>query len=57
MKDLREREQEARARLAERLARLRAERRLELVRRRTGRTPRAALPQVEPEARQWWWNE
>ena len=57
MKDLREREEEARARLAERLARLRAERRLEVARHRPGRTPRAPLPRVEPERRDWWWNE
>jgi hypothetical protein len=55
MKDLREREQEARARLAERLARLRAERRLELARRRPGRAPRPLAP-PEPELRDWWWN-
>jgi hypothetical protein len=56
MKDLREREAEARARLAERLARLRAERRLELARRRPGHPPRVPLPRVEPEAREWWWD-
>ena len=56
MKDLKEREMEARARLAEQLKRLRAE----LARRpavapgaRRVRTPR---PRVEPEQPSWWWQ-
>jgi len=56
MKDLKDREIEARARLAERLKRLRTE----MVRRPAavpgstrGRVP---LPRVEPEQPNWWWQ-
>jgi hypothetical protein len=57
MKDLKDREIEARARLAERLKRLRSE----MIRRpaagpgapRGGRIP---LPRVEPEQPNWWWQ-
>jgi hypothetical protein len=57
MKDLKDREIEARARLAERLKRLRSE----MIRRpaagpgapRGGRVPR---PRVEPEQPNWWWQ-
>lgn len=56
MKDLKEREIEARARLAEQLKRLRAE---------LGRRPsvgpgaprvRVPRPRVEPEQPTWWWQ-
>jgi hypothetical protein len=56
MKDLKDREIEARARLAERLKRLRAE----MIRRpvpgsgpQRGQHPRA---RVEPEQPNWWWQ-
>ncbi len=57
MKDLKEREQEARARLAEQLKRLRRE----MVGRRpaAGSAPvRARLPRPAPEPEQpnWWWQ-
>jgi hypothetical protein len=56
MKDLREREVEARARLAERLKRLR----VEMSRRPSPGSParRAPLPRplVEPEQPNWWWQ-
>jgi hypothetical protein len=56
MKDLKEREQEARARLADQLKRLRAE--------MTRRPPAAggvrlrppARPRTEPEQPTWWWQ-
>jgi hypothetical protein len=56
MKDLKEREQEARERLAERLRRLRAE-----MARRPGPGPaasrvRAPRPRMEPEQPNWWWQ-
>jgi hypothetical protein len=57
MKDLKEREREARARLAERLTRLKAERRRELgFERRPGRPAPPPLPRPEPELPTWWWN-
>jgi hypothetical protein len=56
MKDLKDREIEARARLAERLKRLRSE----MIRRPSpvpglprGRVPR---PVTEPEPTNWWWQ-
>lgn len=56
MKDLKDRELEARARLAERLKRLRSE----MIRRPAsgpgiprGRVPR---PLVEPDQPNWWWQ-
>jgi hypothetical protein len=56
MKDLKDREIEARARLAERLKRLRSE----MIRRPSpvpglprGRVPR---PVAEPEPTNWWWQ-
>jgi hypothetical protein len=57
MKDFKEREQEARERLKERLARLR----VELARRPVAAGPggargRAPLPRVEPEQPTWWWQ-
>lgn len=57
MKDLKEREQEARARLGERLKRLR----LEMARRPAAGAagPRIRLPprpRVEPEQPSWWWQ-
>lgn len=56
MKDLKEREQEARARLGERLKRLR----LEMARRPSegGAGPRVRLPRprVETEQPSWWWQ-
>jgi len=57
MKDLREREEEARARLAERLKRLR----VEMSRRPGGTSPgatrvRVPRPRVEPEQPSWWWQ-
>ncbi len=56
MKDLKEREQEARQRLAERLKRLRAE----MSRRpATGPGPRRVrvpVPRVEAEQPSWWWQ-
>jgi hypothetical protein len=56
MKDLKEREVEARARLAERLKRLR----VEMSRRPSPGSParRAPLPRplVEPEQPNWWWQ-
>jgi hypothetical protein len=56
MKDLKEREQEARARLAERLKRLRAE----MARRpATGpgaRRIRVPAPLAEAEQPNWWWQ-
>ncbi len=56
MKDLKEREQEARARLAERLKRLRAE-----MSRRPAPVPgapriRVPRPLAEPEQPNWWWQ-
>jgi hypothetical protein len=58
MKDLKDREIEARARLAERLKRLRSE----MIRRPAGgpgapgvRLPRPR-PGVEPEQPNWWWQ-
>jgi hypothetical protein len=57
MKDLKEREEEARARLAERLKRLRADRRRELAREgRPIRSARPPLPRGEAETPNWWWN-
>jgi hypothetical protein len=57
MKDLKDREQEARARLAERLKRLRAE----MTRRpsvgATGSRVRVPRPRVEPEQPNWWWQQ
>jgi hypothetical protein len=58
MKDLKERENEARERLAERLARLKSARRRELASER--RSPRAAVApaaRTEPEAPVFWWNQ
>jgi hypothetical protein len=57
MKDLKEREEEARARLAERLKRLR----VEMSRRPGGTSPGAARvlvprPRAEPEQPNWWWQ-
>jgi hypothetical protein len=56
MKDLKEREVEARARLAERLKRLRAE----MSRRPSpgSAVPRSQLtrPRAEPEQPTWWWQ-
>ena len=56
MKDLKEREVEARARLAERLKRLR----VEMSRRPSpgSAAPRVQLPRprVEPEQPNWWWQ-
>jgi hypothetical protein len=57
MKDLKEREQEARARLKERLARLR----VEMARRPVAAGPgggrvRAPHPRVEAEQPNWWWQ-
>jgi hypothetical protein len=57
MKDLKEREQEARARLKERLARLR----VEMARRPATAGPGgvrvgAPPPRVEPEQPNWWWQ-
>lgn len=56
MKDLKEREQEARARLAEQLKRIRAEmgRRPSIV--PVGRRVRAPVPVAEPEQPTWWWQ-
>ncbi len=57
MKDLKEREQEARARLKERLARLRVELgRRPVVAGPGGARVRAAPPRVEPEQPNWWWQ-
>ena len=56
MKDLKEREQEARTRLAERLKRLR----VEMARRPSAgaASPRVRIPRprVEPEQPNWWWQ-
>jgi hypothetical protein len=56
MKDLRDREIEARARLAERLKRLRAE----MIRRPApGAAPQGVQrprPRAEPEQPTWWWQ-
>jgi hypothetical protein len=57
MKDLKDREIEARARLAERLKRLRSE-----MARRPSNLPgqarvRAPSPRVEPEQPNWWWQQ
>ena len=56
MKDLKEREQEARAQLAERLKRLR----VEMARRPSvgASSPRVRvpLPRVEAEQPSWWWQ-
>lgn len=56
MKDLKEREEEARARLAERLRRLR----LEMARRPasgpSGARARLPRPTVEAEQPGWWWQ-
>jgi hypothetical protein len=58
MKDLKDREIEARARLAERLKRLRSE----MIRRpaagpATPRGGRIPHPRVEPEQPNWWWQQ
>jgi hypothetical protein len=57
MKDLKDREQEARARLAERLKRLRAE----MSRRPSvgAAAPRVRVPRprAEPEQPNWWWQQ
>jgi hypothetical protein len=56
MKDLKDREIEARARLAERLKRLRSE----MIRRPPSRPGapgvRLPRPRVEPEQPNWWWQ-
>jgi hypothetical protein len=58
MKDLREREVEARAVLAERIARLRAARRREFLveRRRAASAPGGRAEPVEAEAPLFWWQ-
>jgi hypothetical protein len=56
MKDLKEREQEARARLAEQLKRLRAEMSRRPVQVPGGRRVRVPVPVVEPEQPTWWWQ-
>ncbi len=57
MKDLKEREEEARNRLAERLKRLR----VEMARRPavgpSARPSRLPRPRVEPEQPNWWWQQ
>ncbi len=57
MKDLRERELEARARLAERLKRLRAEIPRRPVASGAGPRIRPPRPRVEPEQPSWWWQQ
>ena len=56
MKDLKEREQEARARLAEQLKRLRAEMSRRPVQVPGGRRVRVPVPVAEPEQPTWWWQ-
>ena len=58
MKDLKEREQEARARLADQLKRLRAEmtRRPPVAGGVRLRPPPPARPHPEPEQPNWWWQ-
>jgi hypothetical protein len=55
MKDLKDREQEARARLAERLKRLRSE----MARSPAAGPARVAPPRPRPEPEQpnWWWQQ
>ena len=57
MKDLKEREKEARARLAEQLARLRAEMSRRPGVRRGVQRPRPPAPRGESEQPQWWWQQ
>jgi hypothetical protein len=57
MKDLKEREEEARARLAERLKRLRAEMARRPVVGTAAQRPRVPRPRVEPEQPSWWWQQ
>ena len=57
MKDLKEREEEARARLAERLKRLRAEMARRPAAGVTAHRARLPRPRVEPEQPNWWWQQ
>jgi hypothetical protein len=56
MKDLKEREQEARARLAAQLKRLRAEMTRRPATLAGGRRGRVPVPVAEPEQPTWWWQ-